>query len=71
MDLYNFLVNSIRNAMTVRTILSRAWADLNNTMSNEEQQFTALVYGTITHLDLHHENVLLIKWCVFNSLVLS
>ncbi|XP_034240920.1 meiosis-specific with OB domain-containing protein [Thrips palmi] len=61
-------VGSIRNVMSVRSILSRAWADLNITMSNEEQQFTALVYSKITHLDLHHENVLLIKCTSCNSL---
>lgn len=58
------LVSSIKNVMSVRAVISRAWADVSNTMSNEEQQFTALVYGVITHLDLHHENVLLIKWSV-------
>lgn len=54
-------ISSIKNVMSVRAVLSRAWANLNTTMSEEEQQFTALVYSVITHLDLHHENVVLVK----------
>ncbi|KAK3914787.1 Meiosis-specific with OB domain-containing protein [Frankliniella fusca] len=52
------LVSSIRNVLSVRTILSRARADARNSVSGDEQQFTALVYAVVTHLDLHHENII-------------
>ncbi|KAE8741411.1 hypothetical protein FOCC_FOCC013051 [Frankliniella occidentalis] len=56
------LASSIRNVLSVRTVLSRGWADVKNSVSEDEQQFTALVYAVVTHLDLHHDNVVQLKW---------
>ncbi|KAJ1523014.1 hypothetical protein ONE63_002149 [Megalurothrips usitatus] len=60
---------TIRNVLSVRAVLSRAWADLNKTMSDDEQQFTALIYAAVTHLDLHHENVVVTKCTSCNKMV--
>ncbi|XP_052128503.1 meiosis-specific with OB domain-containing protein-like [Frankliniella occidentalis] len=59
--------SSIRNVLSVRTVLSRGWADVKNSVSEDEQQFTALVYAVVTHLDLHHDNVVQLKCASCNK----
>lgn len=62
--LFWLTASSIQNVLSANSILSRAWADMNNTISDDEQQFTALIYAVVTHLDLHHENSVITKWLV-------